>query len=65
MCYDISFSTTIEMVTDYIPDLVVDPQIGIDYDMNVHVMAQAYRKYLVISVKVGMISPVSTSATLG
>ena len=48
MCYDISFSTTIEMVTDYIPDLVVDPQIGIDYDMNVHVMAQAYRKYPVI-----------------
>lgn len=48
MCYDISFSTTIEMVTDYLPDLVVDPQIGIDYNMNLHVQAQAFRKYPVI-----------------
>ena len=48
MCYDISFSTTIEMVTDYIPDLVIDPQIGIDYDMNLHVQAQAFKKYPVI-----------------
>lgn len=45
MCYDISFSTTIEMVTDYIPDLVVDPQIGIDYDRMAHAQAQAFRKY--------------------
>ncbi|MGZ5190712.1 MAG: SOS response-associated peptidase [Flavisolibacter sp.] len=48
MCYDISFSTTIEMVTDYIPDLIVDPQIGIDYNMNPHIMAQAFKKYPVI-----------------
>jgi putative SOS response-associated peptidase YedK len=48
MCYDISFSTTVEMVTDYIPDLVVDPQIGMDYDMNVHIMAQAFKKYPII-----------------
>jgi putative SOS response-associated peptidase YedK len=48
MCYDISFSTTIEMVTDYIPDLVIDPQIGIDFDMNPHILAQAFKKYPVI-----------------
>jgi putative SOS response-associated peptidase YedK len=48
MCYDISFSTTIEMVTDYIPDLVVDPQIGMDYDMNLHAQAQAFRKYPIV-----------------
>ncbi len=48
MCYDISFSTTIEMVTDYIPDLVIDPQIGIDFDMNLHILAQAFKKYPVI-----------------
>ena len=48
MCYDISFSTTIEMVTDYIPDLIIDPQIGIDYDMSPHIMAQAFKKYPVI-----------------
>lgn len=48
MCYDISFSTSIEVVTDYLPGLVIDPQIGISYDMNLHVQAQAFRKYPVI-----------------
>ncbi|MGZ8543777.1 MAG: SOS response-associated peptidase [Flavisolibacter sp.] len=48
MCYDISFSTSIEMVTDYLPDLVLDPQLGLRYDMNLHVQAQAFRKYPVI-----------------
>lgn len=48
MCYDISFSTTIEMVTDYIPDLVIDPQIGMEYDMNLHAQAQAFRKYPIV-----------------
>jgi putative SOS response-associated peptidase YedK len=48
MCYDISFSLKIEMVTDYIPDLVVDPQIGMDYDMNLHAQAQAFRKYPIV-----------------
>lgn len=48
MCYDISFSTSIEMVTDYLPGLVIDPQIGFSYDMNLHVQAQAFRKYPVI-----------------
>ena len=36
MCYDISFSTTIEMVTDYLPGIIPDPQIGLNYDMNLH-----------------------------
>ena len=45
---DGNLSTTIEMVTDYIPDLIVDPQIGINYDRNEHALAQAFRKYPVI-----------------
>lgn len=48
MCYDISFSTTIELVTDYLPDLVIDPQLSIQYDLNLHAQAQAFRKYPVI-----------------
>jgi putative SOS response-associated peptidase YedK len=48
MCYDISFSTTIELVTQYIPHLVVDPQLSMDYDLNLHTQAQAYRKYPVV-----------------
>jgi len=48
MCYDISFSTRYELITRYVPDLIVDPQITIDYDMNLHLQAQAYRKYPVM-----------------
>ena len=48
MCYDISFATKYELITDYVPDLVVDPQIGLDYDMNLHAQAQAFRKYPII-----------------
>ena len=48
MCYDISFSTRYELITDYVPGLVVDPQVSMDFDMNLHVMAQAFKKYPVI-----------------
>lgn len=53
MCYDISFSTTIEQVTDYLPGLVADPQIGFNYDMNHHIQAQSFRKYPVIILEDG------------
>ena len=48
MCYDISFSSTIELITDYIPGIIVDPQIEINYDTSIHVLAHAYRKYPII-----------------
>lgn len=48
MCYDISFSSSIELITDYLPGIEADPQIVIDYDTSIHVMAHAYRKYPVI-----------------
>ena len=48
MCYDISFSTRYELITDYVPGLVIDPQVSIDFDMNLHVMEQAFKKYPVI-----------------
>lgn len=48
MCYDISFSTKYEMITDYVPDLVIDPQITFDYDTSVHVVAQSYMRKPVI-----------------
>jgi putative SOS response-associated peptidase YedK len=53
MCYDISFSTTIEMVTDYIPDLVIDPQIGINYDMTQHLQIRENKNYPVIIMREG------------
>jgi len=48
MCYDISFSTTIEEITDYLPDMIVDPQISINFNTNPHVIAQAFQKYPII-----------------
>jgi putative SOS response-associated peptidase YedK len=53
MCYDISFSTKIESVLDYLPNLVVDPQIGMEYDMTLHAQAQAFRKYPVVLMQDG------------
>lgn len=48
MCYDISFSSNIELIADYLPELVFDPQLSIDFDSYIHVQAQAFRKYPVI-----------------
>lgn len=48
MCYDISFSSNIQLITDYLPGLVIDSQLSIDFDTTIHVQAQAYRKYPVI-----------------
>jgi putative SOS response-associated peptidase YedK len=48
MCYDISFKSNIQLITDYLPDLVVDPQLSIDFDTTIHVQAQAYRRYPII-----------------
>lgn len=48
MCYDISFSSSIELITAYLPALEVDPQIHIDYNSSIHVLAHAYRKYPII-----------------
>lgn len=53
MCYDISFSTTIETIADYIPGIIPDPQLQIAYDMNVHVQAQAYKKYPIVIMEDG------------
>ncbi|TDX02079.1 SOS response-associated peptidase [Dinghuibacter silviterrae] len=38
MCYDISFTSTIETLQDYFPDLVYDEQLELDYDSMVHAM---------------------------
>lgn len=48
MCYDISFSSNIQLITDYLPEMVIDTQLSIDFDTTIHVQAQAYRRYPVI-----------------
>lgn len=48
MCYDISFSTTVELITQYLPDIEIGDEINIHPDDNIHVLAQSFRKYPII-----------------
>lgn len=48
MCYDISFSSNIELIADYLPGIVIEPQLSIDFDTAIHVQAQAFRPYPII-----------------
>ncbi len=41
MCYDISFTVDIESIYDYIPDLIFDDQIEIDFDLSAHIAGHA------------------------
>lgn len=53
MCYDISFTVSIEKVSDYLPGLIIDPDMDIDPELHMHVQAQAYRKFPVIILEDG------------
>jgi len=49
MCYDISFSTTVENILDYLPEEIEpDRQLVLEFGEEVHVMAQSFRKYPII-----------------
>jgi putative SOS response-associated peptidase YedK len=48
MCYDISFSSTIELITDYLPDISIECLLEINFDSTLHVQAQEYRQYPII-----------------
>lgn len=47
MCYDISFKTSLKTIREAFPDIVIDPQLELDFE-NIHVLAQAFSKYPVI-----------------
>lgn len=48
MCYDISFTVNIKELGDYIPDLVYDTQISINFDATTHIMAHGYGEHPII-----------------
>lgn len=48
MCYDISFKSDLELISDYLPGIIIEPGLQLDLDMNIHVLAQAFRKYPII-----------------
>jgi putative SOS response-associated peptidase YedK len=48
MCYDISFSTDIESIGDYLPELKIDKQVRFDFGSLEHVQAQGAPLYPII-----------------
>jgi putative SOS response-associated peptidase YedK len=48
MCYDISFTVNIKELGDYIPDLIYDTQISIDFDATTHIMAHGYGEHPIV-----------------
>lgn len=47
MCYDISFTTDMEEVTAYLPDLVADGQLTLDFDAT-HIVGHAFGEHPII-----------------
>lgn len=49
MCHDLSFSaSTVEFITDLLPNIVFDHQLNIDFSITSHVLSMSNRKCLVI-----------------
>ncbi|HEY0679786.1 MAG TPA: SOS response-associated peptidase family protein [Chitinophagaceae bacterium] len=48
MCYDISFTTSLDEISNYLQGIVADQQLQFDFDSGVHVLAHSFRKYPVI-----------------
>ena len=50
MCYDISFTTSVENISDYLPDVDEEEahQLSMSFEPTEHVLAHAFKKYPVI-----------------
>ncbi|MEP7263497.1 MAG: SOS response-associated peptidase family protein [Bacteroidota bacterium] len=48
MCYDVNFESGIELITDYLPDLVIPPEIDFNFYLQAHIQAQAFLPHPVI-----------------
>jgi putative SOS response-associated peptidase YedK len=49
MCYDISYQVPLETVEDYFGNIVFDDeQLEFDFDITIHVLAQAFKKTLIV-----------------
>lgn len=55
MCYDISFTTSVENIADYLPDVDEEEvgQLALKFEPTDHVMAHSFRKYPVIMMENG------------
>lgn len=44
MCYDISYSLKVETILDYLPNVKIDPQLVVNFQPRMHLMAPLYPK---------------------
>jgi len=55
MCHDLSFSaSTVEFITDLLPNIVFDQQLDMDFSITSHVLSMSHRKCMVIYSKDGI-----------
>jgi len=47
MCYDISFTAKLKDLTNYFPDMVDSPQLGLDFGQD-HIIAHRYPEYPIV-----------------
>src|SRR5215204_4405248 len=48
MCYDISFTVSIEELAGYFPDLIFDAQIEMNFDATIHIIGHDYGNHPII-----------------
>lgn len=53
MCYDVNFKTNIELITVYLPDVVISPGINFNFYAQAHIQGQAYLPHPVIIMQDG------------
>jgi len=53
MCYDVSFKSSYELITDYLPDIVIDGNLSLDFQDRSHVLAQAFKPHPVVTFEGG------------
>lgn len=53
MCYDVSFKSSYEVITDYLPDIVIDGSVAMDFKAFAHVQGHAYRPHPVVTFESG------------
>ncbi len=53
MCYDVSFKSSYELITDYLPGINIDGSIQIDFLDQSHVLAQSFKPYPIVTFEEG------------
>ena len=48
MCYDVAFTVNVKELEDYIPGLIFDAEISINFDATIHIIGHDYGNHPII-----------------